>query len=269
MSTSCGFNNGSLVVSPVSTTAISSLTLSDSTAGDTAILALSQSNNTNTSSNASLRVSQGGTGGGYTNVVLNKGSTRSWSLGMQNSTGTNLKLTTTNASNVTPATGITTWQMTATGYRNLPFQPAFAAYLANPIPNVTGDGTKATCAFDTLDFDVTASYNPITGIFTVPASGIYLLSTTILFVGTTTNINEFDVSIVAPTLSKSGVNVVSTLNSDYASVAVDSLFLLNAGDSVSVKGTASGSATKVIGFAGNSATPSNTYVCFFSGFMLA
>lgn len=55
----------------------------------------------------------------------------------------------------------------------LPVQPAFAAYLATDLSNVTGDGTAYTIISWTEIYDRNSDFVPATGTFTAPVTGIY------------------------------------------------------------------------------------------------
>jgi hypothetical protein len=50
----------------------------------------------------------------------------------------------------------------------------FSAYLSSDMTNVTGDSTTVTILFDTTTSNVGSAYNTSTGIFTAPATGVYL-----------------------------------------------------------------------------------------------
>ena len=58
-------------------------------------------------------------------------------------------------------------------------KPAFSAYNANPINNVTGDGTVYDLILPLEDFDIAGNYDHSTGIFTVPYTGIYQFDSSI------------------------------------------------------------------------------------------
>lgn len=58
---------------------------------------------------------------------------------------------------------------------------AFSAYKSAPTADVTGAGTTYTVIFDSVIFDRTAGFNNSTGVFTASATGLYLLTTNVLF----------------------------------------------------------------------------------------
>lgn len=53
----------------------------------------------------------------------------------------------------------------------------FSARVSATIPNVTGDGTNYTIIFDDDTINIGSHYNPITGIFTAPVTGLYTFYT--------------------------------------------------------------------------------------------
>lgn len=60
---------------------------------------------------------------------------------------------------------------------------AFSAYLSAPMTNVTGDATIVTILFDGVLTNTSAAYNPATGIYTAPTTGLYCFNQTISFLG--------------------------------------------------------------------------------------
>lgn len=63
-----------------------------------------------------------------------------------------------------------------TGIITYPKKPAFFAYLAADITNVTGNGTKYTVIFDTEEYDIGSNFNTSTGVFTAPVTGKYMFA---------------------------------------------------------------------------------------------
>jgi hypothetical protein len=147
-----------------------------STAGSTRTISSEHSDDTNAASDATLVAETGGTSGGDPYVKMTIGTARSFVVGPDNSDSDILKINTTNSATLTPSSGTELWNMTVDGERLMPLQPCFAAYLASPVLNVTGDDTVYTVLFDTERVDTTNDYNTGTGTFTAPVTGRYLLS---------------------------------------------------------------------------------------------
>lgn len=57
-----------------------------------------------------------------------------------------------------------------------PGQPAFLAYLANQLLNVTGASTTYTVLYDTTVYNIGSGYNTGTGDYTAPLTGKYQIS---------------------------------------------------------------------------------------------
>ncbi len=65
-----------------------------------------------------------------------------------------------------------------------PTLPAFKAILSASILNCTGDNTVVgPIKYNSVLYDQTGSYNPVTGIYTVPVTGIYLIQSLIMING--------------------------------------------------------------------------------------
>ena len=145
-----------------------------SVAGSAVIASVNQTDNTNTSSNAELRVETGGTAGGDPFLRLNVSSGQDYSFGIDNSATLDpLKIT----DDADPSTGNILWQMDTNGIRSAPRQCAFSAYLATDDTNVTGNGTAYTLGTNTGLTEIFDRGNVFTSgtTFTAPVTGKYSL----------------------------------------------------------------------------------------------
>lgn len=118
-----------------------------------------------------------------------------WALGLDNTDSDSWKLSTGGVIGTND-----TFVMSTTGNRTMPLQSCFLVY-ASSIPNVTGNGTLyGPVIFDTVVFDQGSDYNNVSGIYTAPISGKYLLSAYIdLGRVLTTSSQEMFIDIVTTT----------------------------------------------------------------------
>lgn len=84
-------------------------------------------------------------------------------------------------------TGNTGWVLIGSGGG---FLDAFSAYKSSPTNNATGDGTLFTIVCDTA-LTSSANYNTSTGVYTAPATGIYLFTKTICFNGADNLVTQY------------------------------------------------------------------------------
>lgn len=68
--------------------------------------------------------------------------------------------------------------------------PSFNVYLSSTQSTTTGDGTQYTVPFDTVDFDITTSYDAVSHAYVCPVAGIYYFNTFIYTSGNTNVTNE-------------------------------------------------------------------------------
>ena len=133
--------------------------------GSTNSLLVTNTDNTNTSSNAWVGATVGGSSGGDPFLRFDVTGDQVYAIGIDNTDSDLLKITT-----ATPSTGDELWTMTSAGERTMPLQPAFLAVLATDDDNQTGAGT----AFMLGDTDVGTTLTEIFdqgGDFTPGASG--------------------------------------------------------------------------------------------------
>lgn len=143
-------------------------------------------------------------------------------------------------------------------------RPAFFADLLTPAYNVTGAGAVYYLLCDRVDLDTTTSYDPLTGIYTVPQSGLY----------------SFTVSLAWNALAAGYGSVIFEVNGTqnwnfFLPILPTGLFggnfyqsytsniILSAGDTVRIRLVATGSAGNTVGFDGGGAIWENSS---FSGF---
>ena len=241
-------------------------TFTDSVAGNSEILTVSHSDNTAANNGAALVVSVAGTtqtGDPY--LQWSVGSARSYALGPDTNASQTLKLTTTNAATVTPSSGTEIMTITSAGYRNLPLQPCLEAYLAVSVPNATGNAVVYTVIMDTELFN----QNPgsfVAGIYTVPATGKYLIAWSCGY-NNLAAANTEALTLIAI----DGVNISAgnTLNAgtarDFANglrISHTDFFSLTAGQTVSFKTRVSGGA-QTVGIEATDVTAGvrSTYAC--------
>ncbi len=75
--------------------------------------------------------------------------------------------------------------------------PYFLASMQNAVANATGDNTNYTVLYDTTFQDSAGGYNPLTGGYTIPATGIWVIGFTIQAFGFTGQTDLF--SFIAST----------------------------------------------------------------------
>ncbi len=180
-------NNSALVtdgsgVPSLGTSLSNDFTYTSSTAGATRTLTVSNTNNSNTASNALIQTTTGGASAGDPFQTYTVTGATSWSQGIDNSDSDSYVLAASTALGTTNVMHSTT-----SGQITYPLQPAFLAYVTNQINDVTGDGTLYTIIFDTESYDVGSNF--ASGTFTAPVTGKYFLSGTVNLVGGTLQTN--------------------------------------------------------------------------------
>jgi hypothetical protein len=146
------------------------VTVSESTAGTSAALLISNTDNSNTSSHAKVVLSTGGASAGDAFIHLDNGVV-DLTIGIDNSDSDSLVI----SANATPGTSNRA-RCTPDGEWTYPLQSGFFAYVDNTQSNVTGSaGTVYTPTIDLEDFDQNSDYSTATSIFTAPKDGVYFL----------------------------------------------------------------------------------------------
>jgi hypothetical protein len=171
--------NGSGLVTVVAEVTNTGLNVSGTIAGGNVLSNVSNSDNTNSASDAQFRVVVGGSSGGdpFLNVSVNGGG--AYGYGIDNSDSDNLK---EYQGGGTPSAGTTLRKMTSAGIQTLPLQPSFAAYVDTTITNVTGNGAQYQIVSNWTElFDTVGNFSA--GVFTAPAAGVYQFNGTISIQG--------------------------------------------------------------------------------------
>lgn len=121
---------------------------------------------------------------------------------------------------------------------------------AGTASNVTGDGTAYTLAGLTELYDRGANFNPTTGVFTAPVTGAYLVAAKVLGSSFGAGHNLKTMAIVASNRTLYGdYSLPSPTAAGYASAFALGVLDMDAGDTLSLAFTASGS-TKTVGVTG-------------------
>ena len=178
-------NNSALVtdgsgVPSLGTSLSNDFTYTSSTAGATRALTVSNTNNSNTASQALLQTTTGGASAGDPFHTFTITGATSFSVGLDNSASDAFVISASTALGTTNVMSVAT-----TGEINYPLQSAFFAFNSATDTNVTGDSTLYTIVCDTEVFDQNADYDNATGTFTAPLTGRYHLNGSCLLTGGT------------------------------------------------------------------------------------
>lgn len=156
------------------TSAVGDFGFTSSTAGATRTLTVSNTNNSNTASQALLQVTTGGASAGDPFHTYTVTGATSFSTGIDNSASDAFKISASTALGTTD-----TFIMTTAGERTMPLQPAFLAYKSAQTDNQTGDGSVYNIVADTEIYDQGSDYDNTTGIFVAPVTGRYFFAASI------------------------------------------------------------------------------------------
>lgn len=239
-------------------------TIGASNAGVTNTLTIQNPDNSNAASHAQSLLTVGGTSGGNPWQQWTVGTTRSYSMGITNTTAEeSLRINTNNSASVSPITGTNLWNMRTSGVRTMPLQPAFQVWATSAQTNVTGDGTPYVIQYATEIGDQGSNFS--TPNFTAPVTGIYFFCSTLAMTGLGPAHTFMRSRIIINGDENSGVAYAES-NPHAISYATSSAFSgsvvypLNAGDQISVYFQVNNGAKTV------SLTIDNS---FFSGFLIA
>lgn len=147
-----------------------------------------------------------------------------------------------------------------------PVQEFFSAYLSAPTGNVTGDGTLyGPIVFDGVIVNSSSSYNPATGIYTVPVSGVYLFSSTVCFNGGSAATNQYLTLFQGSAYNYRSFQLTPVSASSNTEIfSATFMATMSAGDTIYVSALAGGGGLDVLLYGGAPVSAATT--CLFSGF---
>ncbi len=260
---------GEMLLSNAANTVISSasmtgdFTYTSSTAGTERIVTISNTDNTNTASAATQKITTGGASAGDPRLQFST-TTTSWSMGIDNS----ITSPTADPLVISQGTALGTnnvMSIDTSGSIVTPLQSAFLATVTNDTGSVTGDGTVYTVVFDAEVYDQNSDFDG-TSTFTAPATGKYYFSAQVSYSVGATIPNTGNLSLVTSNrtlrFNRSVGNVsiaITSADTWNGSVITD----MDIGDTAIVDFTLSG-ATKVDIVNGATSGAPNT---FFSGYL--
>jgi hypothetical protein len=147
-------------------------------------------------------------------------------------------------------------------------KPYFQASLTTGVTNVTGDATQYTILWDTVVVDTASGFSTLTGQYTVPTTGFWLITAGAFFTNFNASHNQLTFIIyttgVGPwyPFSVNAGNVYMPGDNDGISGSGSILIPLTAGNTVQVEVIAAGS-TKTVGIHG-----SGVGINYFSGVLI-
>ncbi len=110
---------------------------------------------------------------------------------------------------------------------------SFLAYLSTTASNVTGDGSTYQVVFDTPVFNNGSAYNPATGVFTAPVTGLYQCNAGAYFSASSNHSDTFIQDFMWNTTAYRGSEIPSTQGVALASSGI--LVNMLAGDTVTIQ----------------------------------
>jgi hypothetical protein len=147
---------------------------------------------------------------------------------------------------------------------------SFSAYLSTDTGAVTGDGTTYNLVCDTVVSDTATKYNNTTGIYTIPTTGTYLFTTTVVIQGASGGQNVASVAFVTQETTYNAVignPVPVTSGGSQWGVTASQLLVLAANDTVVVQ-IVVGNGTLDVTIGGGVGSPAFIVQTSFSGFMV-
>lgn len=242
-------------------TASADFTFTTATAGATRVLNITNTDNTNASSNARVNIQTGGSSAGDPNIQFNIAGINNYVMGIDNSDSDRFKISYggTLGTNDIMATR-------TSGEINYPLQPAFLAYLLTTDADVTGDGTSFTLGSVTAlteIFDQNSDFNT-NGTFTAPVTGRYLLCADVYFgtIGVATGA-QLQINTSNRNYAFNAINPSAAAHVSFADIGLHGSVLvdMDGSDTATVVVQATGT-TKTVDVIG-----SGTLVSSFSGFL--
>jgi len=129
-------------------------------------------------------------------------------------------------------------------------QCAFSANISALLPNVTGNGTVYNIVFDNVVYDQNSNYNPLTGEFTAPITGIYYLCSSIMCTAASTlNLLFFHMVLSGGLLPGEFLDPssVALVGPGYYQASCHGLARMDAGDTAHVTVYGNGAGADVMG----------------------
>ncbi len=224
---------------------------------------IKNTNNSNTSSHAQLNIYSGGSSGGDPSVNFDCSAT-TWNTGIYTS-GNNTPFLLTNGG-TSPSTGTIVLKAYPIGSVTIPLSPAFLAYQASTINNVTGNSTSYTLGVSGALTEVFDQQNNFTlggssaATFTAPTDARYYLSINarVTNVNNSTNVYRAIITTSNRTYSSDNDGPIS------GGIAINGLFLaaicdMDSSDTATFAVLVDGQGADTVGLGGNSSL--RTFVC--------